>query len=159
MTARLRIYHPEYPVTWWDRLYDFFGGQTVRVPVVGVDYSLVHRASARALRELLDGVQGLNLLGAEMVRIDSTLRLPANPAVRRDLCEDLVQRIKFGQTLADETRSFFGIRWVEFSDTESGVRLIVRLVQTPNAGLRSFMAANLSNDPIGDWTEFGITRD
>lgn len=155
VTDRLRVYHPDYPVNWFDRVMDLFGGVEPPGRADGVDYSLVDRATVHGMREILDGMLHISLLGAEMVRADTTWGLPQSPSTRRELGEELVRRIKFGQAQLNGGRVFVPIRWVQFEDAPHGSRLLIRLVRAPNHGLRSFLAGNVGVLDA-DWEEVAV---
>lgn len=155
VTDRLRVYHPDYPVSWFDRVMDLFGGVEPPSRADGVDYSLVDRATVRGMRGILDGMLHISLLGAEMVRADTTWVLPQSPSTRRELGEELVRRLKFGQLEIGGVRVNVPIRWVQFEDAPHGSRLLIRLVTAPNHGLHSFLAGNVGV-ARPDWEEVAV---
>ncbi len=152
---RLRVYHPDYPVSFLDRLMDLFGSVEPPERDEDVDYSLVDRATVRGMRGILDGMLHISLLGAEMVRADTTWSLPTQPSTRRELGEELVRRLRFGQLQPQGSRTTVAIRWVQFEDAPHGSRLLIRLVSAPNHGLRSFLAGNVGVSRA-DWEEVAV---
>lgn len=152
---RLRVYHPRYPVSWFDRIMDLFGGVEPPERCESVDYTLVDRGTVRALRGILDGMLHISLLGAEMVRADTTWTLPASPSTRREVGEEMVRRLKFEQIQLTGARLETAIRWVQFEDAPHGSRVLIRLVTAPNMGLRSVLAGNVGVDSI-DWEEVAV---
>lgn len=152
----MRVYHPDYKITIWDRLFDPAGTHARRPRPAGVDYTLLNRAAARAARAFLDETLNVSLLGDEMVRIDSAWRLPDAAAARRELCEALAVRLRFGQIQAGGLKVAVSLRWLDFQDAPHGTRLLLRLLDRPNPGLRSFMAGDLSEDGTGGWEEYAI---
>lgn len=155
VTDRLRVYHPDYPVSWFDRVMDLFGGVEPSEREADVDYTLMDRGTVRGLRGILDGMLHISLLGAEMVRADTTWALPAAPSTRRELGEELVRRLRFGQLQPNGSRGFINIRWVQFEDAPHGARLLIRLVHAPNHGLHSFLAGNVGVQRA-DWEEVAV---
>lgn len=155
VTDRLRIYHPDYPVSWFDRIMDLFGGVEPTEREEGIDYSLVDRGTVRGMRGILDGMLHISLLGADMVRADTTWALPASPSTRRELGEEIVRRLRFGQQQANGNRTFIHIRWVQFEDAPHGARLLIRLVSWPNHGLHSVLAGNVGVVDA-DWEEVAV---
>ncbi len=155
----MRIYHPDYRISVWDRLLDPAGTRGRRRVAEGVDYTLLNRAAARSARAFLDDTLNVCLLGDEMVRIDSAWRLPSEGPARRELCEALTARLRFGQVLPGGTKVPVALRWLDFQDAPHGTRLLLRLLDRPNAGLRSFVAGDLSEDGSGGWEEYAIGAD
>jgi hypothetical protein len=155
----VRIYHPDYRISWWDRLLDPAGTRGQQSRRSGVDYSLLHHTAARAVRGFLDETLNVSLLGDEMVRIDSAWRLPEAPAGRRELVSALAVRLRFGQVHPGGVRMPVALRWLDFQDAPHGTRLLLRLLARPNPGLRSYVAGDLSEDGSGGWTEYAISAD
>jgi hypothetical protein len=157
MPRQLRIYHPEHPVTWRDRLFDLFTGRVAPRPEPGVDYTLLRRNAARAARALLDEVLSITLLGDEMVRVDTRWGLPENPSV--EMAAAIVARLRFVQVQVGGFRVHLPIRWVEFSEAPHGCTLLVRLLEAPNTALRNVLEANLSEGDGATWAEVAIGRE
>lgn len=156
----MRIYHPDYRISVWDRLFDPVGTRRrVTRPPTGVDYTLMHRAAARAVRAFLDETTNVTLPGDEMVRVDSGWRLPVGEAARRELCEALALRLRFEQVHPGGVRVPLALRWLEFRDAPHGTRLHIRLLDRPNPGLPSFVAGDLSEDGTGGGEEYAIAAD
>ncbi|MDP2317256.1 MAG: hypothetical protein Q8P41_30495 [Pseudomonadota bacterium] len=155
----MRIYHPDYRISWWDRLLDPAGTHARSQRPVGVDYTLLNRSAARAVRGFLDETLNISLLGDEMVRIDSAWRMPASPEGRRELITAIALRLRFGQVHPANLKVPVALRWLDFQDAPHGTRLLLRLLDRPNPGLRSFVAADLSEDGSGGWEEFAIGAD
>lgn len=152
----MRIYHPDYRVSWWDRLLDRGALRPRARHQVGVDYTLLNRASARSVREFLDDTLNMSLLGDEMVRIDSARHLPDDPEARRDICETLTSRVRFGQIQPGGARTMVPTRWMEFRDAPHGTRALLRLLTRPNPGLKSFVEGDVSEDGSGGWEEYAV---
>lgn len=154
----LRVYHPDYNVSWYDRLYDWFSANKPMLRDPGVDYTLLNRATLRALRDLLEGVTGIHAIGEEMVRIDTVWRLPTAEDARRGVVEGLVGRIRLSQVHPGNRRVQLTIRWFEFAPTPTGTRVLVRLVFKPVPSLPVALAGNLSEDDDA-WSEFAVGTD
>lgn len=152
----MRIYHPDYRVSWWDRLLDRAAMSPRVRHEAGVDYTLMNRASARAVREFLDETLNMCLLGDEMVRIDSGRHLPEDVEARRDMCEMLTSRVRFGQVQPGGARTRIATRWMEFRDAPHGTRALIRLLARPNPGLKSFVEGDVSEDGTGGWEEYAV---
>lgn len=150
----MRIYHPDYRIPWWDRMLDPAGTRARRVRPEGVDFTLLNRSAARAVRGFLDETLNVSLIGDEMVRIDSAWRLPSAPDARRELCEALALRVRFGQVQTGGVKVPVALRWLDFQDAPHGTRLLLRLLERPNPGLRSYVAGDLSEDGTGGWEEY-----
>lgn len=146
MGARIRIYHPDTPPTWLDRALDLYTGHVLPAREQGVDYGLVHRATTRALEALLDGVEGLHVISADVVRVDSRFRLPEPDAARIDLCGEMVRRLRFEQVQVGGRRTALPIRWVEFGDGPQGTVVLLRLATRTDPGLRSLLAVKLGDE-------------
>lgn len=156
MAGRVRVWHPDYPPTAIERLLDLYHG-TVPAPLPeGVDPSLLVTQQLRTVRAFLDGCFSVVLLGHEMVRADSTWRLPESPAARQAAAEALALRLRFGQVHPTGARVPLSARWFELGDVPHGSRCLVRLVELPSSHLRSFLAVNLAEDPRGPWTEVAV---
>jgi hypothetical protein len=155
----MRIYHPEHQPSWWERALDLFSGVTVRPRPEGVDYGLLNRNAAAVARSFLDGTFSVCLLGDEMIRADSSWRLPVEAEAARSAGEAVAERVRFGQTLAGGRRIGIPARWFEFTDVPHGTRLLIRLVQRPDPGLRSFLAGSLDDEPGRTWTEYAVGVD
>lgn len=156
---RVRIYHPDYRVSWQDRFWDLFSGHRPASRPDGVDYTLMNRSAARNIRELLEGVLNVSLLGDEMVRVDTSWRLPEEADARQTAAEDLVRRLRFGQMHPGALRVTIPARWLQFDDAPHGTRILVRLLECPNPGLRTFLAGNLAEDGPDEWTEYAVHGD
>lgn len=157
VNARIRYYHPDYTVTWWDRLYDLNKGRSLPHREQGVDYTLLQRIANRELRNILDHVIAVHVLGADIVRIDTDAALPEDAQAREDLCAELVRRLRFGQVQPDGRRVALPLRWVEFAETPNGLTLLLRTLLRPDPGLRSFLAAQI--EPGGGDVEIAIAGD
>lgn len=155
----MRIYHPDYRISWWDRVLDPAGTHARTHRPAGVDYTLLNRGAARAVREFQDETLNISLLGDEMVRIDSAWRMPPSPEGQRALVSAIALRIRFGQVHPDGVKVPVALRWLDFQDAPHGTRLMLRLLDRPNPGLRSFVAANISEDGTGGWAEFAMGAD
>lgn len=153
----LRIYHPDAPLRWQDRLADFFAGRAAPPLEPGVDYTLVHRTAARAARALRDELLALNLLGDEMVRVDTRWSVP--PAATPESLGALVRRLRFTQVQPGGVRTRLGIRWVEFRPAAHGTTVLMRLTELPSPGLRSVLEANLAEGESADWTEVAVGQE
>ena len=154
--AKLRVYHHDYRVTWADRLYDFFSGHTLPRRAAGVDYTLMNRASLRAVREFLDGITTIQLLGDEMVKVESGFRLADDSEARKAQADGLTSRLRVGQVQAGNYRTPLSARWFQYEDTPGGVRLLVRLLDVPNPALRTFVSGNLNEDEGGAWMDYAV---
>lgn len=155
----MRIYHPDYRISVWDRLLDPVGTHRLHVRPEGVDFTLLNRAAARAVRGFLDETLNVCLLGDEMVRIDTGWRLPPEGPGRREVCAAIAHRLRFLQALPGGRKVPVALRWLDFQDAPHGTRLLLRLLDRPNPGLRSFVAGDLSEDGSGGWEEYAIGAD
>lgn len=158
MSTRLRIYHPEYRPSWLERAMDLFSGTVVEPRPDGADYSLVARREREIARTFLEGTFALGLVGREIVRADSHWQMPDFEDARRAAGEALVTRLRFGQEQASGLRLPLAARWIELVDVPHGTRLLIRLLDPPNQGLRSYLAGNLAEGKDG-WTEFAVVAD
>lgn len=153
----MRIWHPDYPPSWTERLLDLFHGVVPEPPPSGVDLSLIAAHERRTVRAFLDGCGPVVLLGHEMVKADSSWELPEEPAARRAAAEALALRLRFGQVHPGELRVPMAARWFEFLERPGGgTRCLIRLVDGPSPHLRSFLAVNLGADRRGPWTEVAV---
>lgn len=159
MGRRLRIYHPEYRVRWFDQLVDLFGGAHPAPRPAGPDYTLLNRAAMRTTRAFLDGAFSVVVLGDEMVRIDSSWALPDGADAQMAACEALVLRLRFGQVHPNGLRVAIPARWFEFNEAAHGTRVLVRLLQRPDPALRSFLVGNLSETGDDEWAEYAVGAD
>ncbi len=157
MARRIRIYHPLHSVTWTDRLFDLYAGRKAARPQPGVDYSLLERNAARAARSLLDELLSITLLGDEMVRVDA--RWPFPEALSTEVAGAIVARLRFTQIDPTGTRLDVPIRWIELTEAVHGTTLVIRLLQVPNAGLRSVLEANLAEGGRPSWSEVAVARE
>jgi hypothetical protein len=155
----VRIYHPDYRISWWDRVLDPAGTHARTHRPAGVDYTLLNRSAARAVREFQDETLNISLLGDEMVRIDSAWRMPPSPEGQRALVSAIALRIRFSQVHPGGVKVPVALRWLDFQDAPHGTRLMLRLLDRPNPGLRSFVAADISEDGTGGWADFAMGAD
>lgn len=152
----MRFYHPDTPVSIWDRLGDPLGTLRHHGRAPGVDYTLVNRAAAQAVRELLDELSGLCLLGDDMVRLDTRWRLPPAGPAREQVCAEIALRLRFGQVHPGGIRLTLPLRWVEFREEVDCTHVLLRVLGRPNPGLRSYVAGDLSEDGSGGWEEYAL---
>lgn len=155
VTDRIRVYHPDYPVSWADRIMDLFGGLEPDARDEDVSYALLDRTTVVGLRAVLDGMLHVSLLGAEMVRADTVWELPPAPSARKELCREMVRRLRFEQCQPSGLRTLIGIRWVQFEDAPHGARMLIRLAGIPNMGLKSVLAGNIGVS-VPDWEEVAV---
>lgn len=153
VSFRIRVYHPDYRVTWWDQLYNLHTRQTEIHRAEGVDYSLYHRAASRLVRNFLEGVLNISLVGSDMVRVDSSLRLSDNPEHRDEQIDTLVCRVRIQQVQSGGVRAPQAARWFQFQGVPHGTQLLISLVQRPNPALTTTLAGNLSEDGRETWSE------
>lgn len=156
MADRVRIWHPDYPPSWAERVLDLFAGIVPEPLPVGVDTRLIVAHEQRIVREFLDGCFSVVHLGHEMVRADTSWVLPQTPEGRRAGSIALTLRLRFGQIHPGGARLAMAARWFEFHEAPHGTRVVVRLLDVPSPHLRSFLAANLGADPRGPWTEMAV---
>lgn len=156
MAARLRIWHPDYPPSWAERLFDLFHGIVPTPHAEGVDTRLIVAHEQRTVREFLDGCFSVVHLGHEMVRADSSWVMPETAEGREAAAVALTLRLRFGQVHPGGARLGVPVRWFEFHEAAHGTRALLRLFDPPSPHLRSFMAANLAADPRGPWTEVAV---
>jgi hypothetical protein len=153
----MRIWHPDYPPSWTERLLDLFHGVVPEPPPPGVDLTLMAARELRTVREFLDGCGAPVLLGHEMVKCDSRWTLPEDPAARRSAAEAVAVRLRFGQVHPGDLHLPMATRWFEFHDLPGGrTRCLIRLVDGPAPHLRSFLAVNMGPDAKGPWTEVAV---
>ncbi|MBM4369699.1 MAG: hypothetical protein FJ102_26045 [Deltaproteobacteria bacterium] len=156
MAGRVRVWHPDHPPTYIERVLDCFVGTVPEALPDDVDTSLLVAQQLRTVRTFLDGCFSVVLLGHEMVRADSSFRLPESPQARQAAGEALALRLRFGQVHPTGVRVPLAARWFELNDVSHGTRCLIRLVELPQPHLRSFLAVNLGNDPLGPWTEVAV---
>ncbi|GDX79983.1 hypothetical protein LBMAG42_17940 [Deltaproteobacteria bacterium] len=157
MATRVRIWHPDYPPSWTERLLDLFHGYVPAPTPAGVDLTLMAARERRTVRAFLDECGPVVLLGHEMVKADSRWALPEGDDERRAAAEALALRLRFGQVHAGELRLPMAARWFEVLDLPNGgTRCLIRLIDGPSPHLRSFLAANLGPDSRGPWTEVAV---
>lgn len=155
MSTKIRIYHPAYPVGWLDRVYDLFSGHTIPPRPEGVDWTLFQRTSLRTVRAFLDEVNTIALPGDEMVRVESAWRMAESAVGRRAQAEVLTGRLRVGQVHA-AGRVLLAARWYQFEPLPGGTRLLIRLTQAPNLGLRTFVSGNLNEKEDGAWLDYAV---
>ena len=155
----MRFYHPDTPLSIWDRLGDPLGTWKRHRRAPGVDYTLLNRAAAQGARELLEEMSGLCLLSDDMVRIDTRWRLPPARPGQEEVCAEIALRLRFGQVHPGGMRLTIPLRWVEFREQPDCTQVLLRLVGRPNPGLRSYVAGDLSEDGSGGWEEYALGAD
>jgi hypothetical protein len=155
----VRIYHPEYRVTWLDRVAELFDVRRPTPPPAGVDLTLIRRTEVRDVKAFLEGLRSVNLLGEELVRCDSEWS-PVGSAPRMEqAAAHLVTRLRFGQVLPGDLRLQIPTRWASLAPTPYGSRLLLRLIERPSPGLRSFLAGNLDAEDAAAWVEYAVGAD
>lgn len=150
----MRLYHPDYRVTWLDRVAELFDVRTPPTAPDGVDLGLMRRTEVRHVRAFLEGVQNVSLLGDELVRCDSAWRPPE--AGLLEAAGHLVLRVRFGQVLPGQLHVQIPTRWARLDPTEHGSRLLLRLIERPSPGLRSFLAGNFEEHDAPRWIEYAV---
>jgi hypothetical protein len=150
----VRLYHPDYRVTWLDRVAELFDVRLPPTPPEGVDLSFLRRTEVREVRAFLDGVQNVSLLGDELVRCDSAWCPPE--AGLLEATGHLVLRVRFGQILPGMLHMQIPMRWARLDPTPHGCRLLMRLIERPNPGLRSFLAGNFEEHDAPRWVEYAV---
>ena len=157
VAQRLRIWHPDYPPSWAERLLDLCHGYVPAPSPEGGDLTLMAARELRVVRSFLDGCEAVSLMGHEMVKADSSWALPPEGKERRAAAEAIALRLRFGQVEPRDLRRARAARWFEFLDLPNGgTRCLIRLVDEPAPHLRSFLAVNLGSNPRGPWTEFAV---
>ena len=153
----MRIWHPDYPPSWGERLLDLFHGHVPAPTPAGVDLTLMAAREQRVVRSFLHGCGAVALLGHEMVKADSSWTLPTGGKERRAAAEAIALRLRFGQIEPGDLRRPRAARWFEFLDLSGGgTRCLIRLVDEPATHLKSFLAVNLGSNPRGPWTEVAV---
>ncbi len=152
----MRMYHPDYRVTWLDRIAELFDVRQPPPRPEGVDLTLVQRAEVRAVRAFLDGLRNVSLLGDELVRCDSIWPAPEAASAREDATARLLLRVRFGQVLPGDLHVQLPTRWARLDPTPHGSRLLLRLIERPNPGLRCFLAGNFEEGDEARWVEYAV---
>lgn len=151
----LRLYHPAYPVPWYERAYDGFVGRRVRERPEGVDWSLLERSAARRLRALVEDAPRVVHLGADIVRVDATIDLPAAADARADFAGEILRRLRVVQT-EGMLRHTLPIRWVQFDPAAEGTRLLIRLREPLDRGRHTWLELNTAEGERSDWAGLAV---
>ena len=138
------MYHPDYRVTWAERIAELFDVRAAEPPPAGVDTTLLDRAAVRDVRAFTDRVLNVHLLGGDLVRIDSAWRVPDEGPARAAACAALLRRMRYEQSGVNGLRIPLQTRWFQLDAAPHGSRLLVRLAERVNPGLPGHVCVNLA---------------
>jgi hypothetical protein len=138
------MYHPEYRVTWGDRIAELFDVRAAAAPPAGVDTTLLDRAAVRDVRGFAGGILNVHLLGADLVRIDSEWAAPPEGPARAGSCAALLRRLRYEQVGVNALRIPMQPRWYQLDGAPHGARLLIRLAERVNPGLPGHVAINVA---------------
>ena len=155
----VRMYHPDYVPSWLERLGELFDMDRPDPEPSGADLTFLRRAASRDVQAFVDGRFALRHLGWGLVRVDSNLRLPADPVARRVTCGHLVRRVRIAQVVpqrsgvAHPTVIPYPARWYQFEDVGGGTSVRIRLIDTVPERWPWHLSVDLSTGPEPEWTE------
>ncbi|MBJ95497.1 MAG: hypothetical protein CMP23_13625 [Rickettsiales bacterium] len=111
--------------------------------VLGVDYSLRHRAAVHAVRSFIDAVDHYSLQSSRVVQVISDYAIPVDTGLEKKVPEWIAHRLRFGVVTADQSIRYVAIRQVDFRWDRRGTELLISLEERVAPGTRAFIAAYL----------------
>jgi len=134
------------PVGFWQRLFSRRKGRLMPEPaVLGVDYSLRHRAAVHAVRAFIESIDDYQLQTTRVVQVLSDYLVPADMGLERKVPEWLAQRLRFGIVTSEGDIRYLPIHTVDFSWDEHGTEVLLHLEEKVAPGTRAFIAAYLGH--------------
>ncbi len=149
----VRLYHPDYHVTWRERIAELLLVRSVRRVPAGVDGTLVERSAIHAVSGFAEGVSGVHLLGAALLRVDSSWEAPSAPDARATACGAMLLRLRFQQIDRAGQRIPLQPRWYQLDESMQGSRLLMSLAEPLDPALRGALAINLAPTDVAAWEE------
>lgn len=149
----MRLYHPDYHVTWRERIAELLLVRSVRRVPAGVDGTLVERGAIQAVSGFAEGVSGVHLLGAALLRVDSSWEAPSAPDARATACGAMLLRLRFQQIDRAGQRIPLQPRWYQLDESMHGSRLLMSLAEPLDPALRGALAVNLASSDVAMWEE------
>ncbi len=149
----VRLYHPDYHVTWRERIAELLLVRSVRRVPAGVDGTLVERGAIHAVSGFAEGVSGVHLLGAALLRVDSSWEAPSAPDARATACGAMLLRLRFQQIDRAGQRIPLQPRWYQLDESMHGSRLLMALAEPLDPALRGALAINLASTDVATWEE------
>ncbi|MEN9785231.1 MAG: hypothetical protein RLZZ299_495 [Pseudomonadota bacterium] len=151
----MRVYHPDYAPTWFERVAELFTLERPASVPDGVDLGVLRRLAARDAEGLRAGVHDVRALGGDLLRVDTGWR-PADGPGRAVALARIVPRLRVAQVHARGVRVDLPLRWVQFRATPGGTRLLLRLVEPLADGLATVLAVDLSHAEAPDWVDADV---
>ncbi len=134
------------PVGFWQRLFGRDKGRVAVEPaVLGVDYSLRHRAAVHAVRTFIESIDDYQLQTTRVVQVMSDYQVPADLGLERKVPEWLAERLRFGIVTSEGGIRYLPIHTVDFCWDEQGTEVLLHLEEKVAPGTRAFIAAYLGH--------------
>lgn len=134
------------PPSFWRRLFGRSGSELpVEPAVLGVNYSLRHRAAVHAVRSFIESIDVYQLQTVRVVQVLSDYLMPGDAGLESKVPEWLAERLRFGIVTAEGGIRYIGIEVVEFSWDENGTEVLLYLEDKVAPGTRAFIAAYLGH--------------
>jgi len=134
------------PTGFWRRLFARRGRELPIEPsVLGIDYSLRHRAAVHAVRCFIECIDEYQLQTTRVVQVLSDYLMPADAGLERKVPEWLAERLRFGVVTAEGGIRYIAIQFVDFNWDDTGTELLLHLEEKIEPGTRAFVAAFLGH--------------
>lgn len=140
------MYHPDYRVTWLERIGELLETRTPARAPEGVDTTLLQRAAIRSVDAFAEGLLNVHLLGVELVRADSSWPAPPEGPAREAALGALLLRLRYEQLDITGVPHALHPRWYQLDPAPHGSRLLLRLAEPVNLGLPARLAVNLETE-------------
>ncbi len=134
------------PPGFWRRLFRRGGSELPIEPaVLGVDYSLRHRAAVHAVRSFIESIDTYQLQTTKVVQVLSDYLMPIDAGLEDKVPEWLAGRLRFGIVTAEGGIRYIPLHVIDFSWDESGTEVLLHLEDKVTPGTRAFIAAYLGH--------------
>jgi len=113
--------------------------------VLGVDYSLRHRAAVHAVRSFIEAIDIYQLQTTRVVQVLSDYLMPSDSGLEHKVPEWLAERLRFGIVTAEGGIRYVAIDVADFSWDSDGTEVLLHLRDKISPGTRAFVAAYLGH--------------
>ena len=130
----------------WRRLFGRFRSELhVEPAVLGIDYTLRHRAAVHAVRAFIERIDHYSLQSGRVVQVLSDYVVPSDSGLERKVPEWLAERLRFGVVTVEARVRYIPIQHVDFRWDARGIEALLYLSEKVSPGTRAFIAAYLGH--------------
>jgi hypothetical protein len=130
----------------WRRLFGRVHNELrVEPAVLGIDYTLRHRAALHAVRAFIERIDHYSLQSSRVVQVLSDYVVPDDSGLERKVPEWLAERLRFGVVTVESRVRYIPIQHVDFRWDRGGIEAQLYLSEKIAPGTRAFIAAYLGH--------------